>query len=411
MVYTFRDINNDTLYNEARVVIVTGSYPIFNNIAVDKLKKVSRGSIDDMDLSKTAEIMSEFGESSFDLNSAMSFDFDTFMGVAKSPTIDGKWFCSCDYAILTKKQKDKLLTYMKAPSEFACLVVYSTEWKDFKDLLKNKVLKGSKYSHLMKLSFPSRKELNDIVEKLFLDRGIKLGAKVAEYFIMRMSASYSDYGNVIDSLERQFKEDNSGNVLDYDTAKVLMKDIENFVLEDFLFELVKPIKNAKVVKNRKVYKMFSSLADDVGYAKLVSQLGYKINDLIELRININNGNIPVMVKYDIAKIKDRLGKEHKLNKLSDFSFKRYAYLASQTTLKDWYYMKLILKGIEHTWSDAECEKALMALVHRNTFSNDRVLNDIGIKNTLMENLVQLNMTPYNTEFKGFDDSRYIDIIK
>lgn len=411
MIHTFRDIHNDNLYNDTRVMIVTGKYPIFNNIVIDKLREVSKGSIDDIDMSATNEIMSEFGESSADLSGAMSFDFDTFMDVAKSPTVDGKWFCSCDYSILTKKQREKLDRYLKSPSEFGCLVVNSLEWKDYRQFFKNRTLSGSKFSHLMKLSFPTRTELKDVVIDMFLQRDIKINSKVADYFIMRMSSSYNDYADVIDDITEKFKETNGGNVIDYDKAKLLLKNVENFVLDDFIFELVKPIKNKKVVKNRKVYKMIDSLASDIGFVKLISQLKYKIDDLIELRININNGNIPVMVRYDIKKVKNRLGEENKLNKLSDFAFKRYAYLASQTTLKDWYYMKLILNNISKSWSEVECEKALLALVHRNTNSNDRVLNDIGVKDTLKENLVHLNMTPYNMRFSGFDDNRYIDILK
>lgn len=411
MVYTFKDINNNSLYKDARVIIVTGKYPIFNNIAIDNLRSASRGSLDDLDLSKVDDIMDEFGESSTDASNAMSFDFDTFMDAAKSPTIDGKWFCSCSYQSLTKKQKEKLDRYLKSPSEYGCLIVNCLEWKDYKQFFKSRLLQGSKYSHLMKLNFPSRNELKVIVEKLFWEREIKITPKVAEYFIMRMSSAYDDYTEIIDSIELKFKEMSGGNVLDYETAKLLLKDVENFVLDDFLFELVKPIKNKKVVKSRKIYKMIDSLVSDLGYSKLVTQLQYKIDDLIELRMNINNGNIPVMVRYDVERVKRRIGEENKLNKLSAYSFKRYAYLASQTTLKDWYYMKLILKNVANSWDEAACQKAIMALVHRNTYSNDRVLNDISIKNTLQENLVYLNMTPYNMQFKGFNDNRYIDILK
>jgi hypothetical protein len=86
------------------------------------------------------------------------------------------------------------------------------------------------------------------------------------------------------------------------------------------------------------------------------------------------------------------GENSKYGKMSEWKFRSKAILASQTSLRDWEYMKLILnKAIENVKiSDAEmdikCQRALYDLCTRSVITADRVNNIIGIDDVLDKGL-------------------------
>ena len=92
-----------------------------------------------------------------------------------------------------------------------------------------------------------------------------------------------------------------------------------------------------------------------------------------------------------------MGENSKVYKMNDFYFRKVAELASRTSLRDLVFMKMLLNSIENSWDEKECAKALMALVHRAAFSNNRLANDLRITNILEEELVKINMAFINED--------------
>ena len=84
-------------------------------------------------------------------------------------------------------------------------------------------------------------------------------------------------------------------------------------------------------------------------------------------------------------------------------FRKKAYIASQTSLKDWEYMKIILsKAIEnYKISDAEmdekCQKALYEVATRSVITPSRINNDIGISNILDKQLNELDRIVFDEQ--------------
>jgi len=399
MRYGFNDIYNNSMYETGYVIYIAGPYPIFNNIVIDTVRERCKGSLEEIDKQALEEFVSEFATSKYEDNYRGLLSFDEFINVVKTPPVNGKWFCHVDYSYMTKKQKEALSRYYKKPLENGVLVVSIHEWKNYREIVKSKVISQHKNTHVIQLSFPNRSMLKTLVSNQFKERGVKVAEQAVELFIMRMSNAYDQYQDVIDNICNSMG--NTGE-LSYSDMAIKMRGIENYVLDDFIAELTKPMNSKKVVKKRRIYKMLNALVSDSSAREVVNKLRYKIDDLIEMRIHINNGNIPVLVRYSVEKVKGRIGEDSRVYKLSDYAFKRYAYLASLTSLKDWYYMKLILSNVQQSWNEAQNMKALLALIHRHVISTDRLMNDIGVKNTLDENLVALNSVFYNPYIKRVD---------
>jgi len=399
--YRFNDIYDKMMYETGNVIFVTGQYPIFNNIVIDRVRENCKGDIEDFDESTIDAFVGEFAASQHEDNSSNSLSFDEFISVVKVPPVTGRWFCHVDYSFLTKKQRDILSRYYRKPSDNGVLVISIAEWRDYRQFLNNRAITQNRNTHIIQLSFPNRAMLKELVTMFFKERGVKVAEQAVELFIMRMSNAYEDYQDTIDNICNLMG--NKGEI-GYSDMVEKLRGIENYVIDDFIAELMNPMKSKKIVKRRRIYKMLNALISDMGAKAIVSKIKYKLDDLIEMRIQINNGNIPVMVRYNVEKIKGRLDEENRLNKLSDYAFKRYAYLASQTSLRDWYYMKLILSNVKNSWSEEQNQKALLALVHRYVLSTDRLMNDIGVKNTLEEGLVALNGVFYNPYIKRTGNS-------
>lgn len=397
MVYKFNDLYNSAVFNSTSVMIVTGHYAIFNNIAIDQLKAIAKGN-EDEELDETFNIMSEFTKSTDDKNKALDLSFNEFMENCMVPAINGKWFCSVDFSMLTDKQKKKLDEYIKKPSEYGVLVVVMTKWKEYMKYIKNRVIIGNKVSHLIQLSFPNKAILSKIVEDRFNSKSFEIEKKAIDLFIMRMSTAYDDYDYVIDDICIQ---DETFNIT-YNKMLVYLKNVNNYVLDDFIAQLLIPVKSKKIVKRRKIYKMYGFLRESMSASKLVSAIKYKVDTMIELRIAINEGKIPVLVKYSVSEVKNRLDENSKLKKMSSFTFKRYAYIASQTTLRDWYYMKMILNSV-NGYDESSYDRVLIGLIHRGVYSCERLVNLMGISNILDESLYSLNGVFFNPYIRKSKD--------
>ena len=122
------------------------------------------------------------------------------------------------------------------------------------------------------------------------------------------------------------------------------------------------------------------LLQDYTARGLVTILRKKIDLMIELRLLINKGIIPVVVDYSVAEAKSKLDPESYISKMSDYKFKDQSILAAKTSLRDWVCMKMILNNIDNIFKDEAYERALYSLVVRTTLEPSRLANDIGINN-------------------------------
>ena len=381
MRYNFKDILNQEIYNNTRVMVITGKYQLFNNLVADTLKDIS---IDkNIPNSDYLGLADEFGISEEEATASTSVDIDTFFEVVNVSNINGKWFCRVGLDSLNKKQKDQINSYIKQPSKNGILVLMSTDFKDYKDFLKNKSLLFGQYAHLMQLSFPNRTILKSIVAMMFEDKNIEVDNQAIEYFIMRLNTEYDKYEEVIDSIVEKHKD----NQLNFSDMKSYLKGIEYFDIDDFMEELVKPLASGKT-GNKKIIRMLSSLRDKYSAEDLVNQIQSRITELIEYRIMINKGYITINIRYIFNDVLKLLGPDNKYSKVNEWVFRKKADLASMTSLEDWVYMNIMLNKAattgypESTERKFACERALYDIITRSVLSADRINNIIGIDNVL-----------------------------
>ena len=221
-----------------------------------------------------------------------------------------------------------------------------------------------------------------------------------------MSSAYDDYNMVIDKIcnenipQEYFEAIKSADKDDFEKIEITkdmiissMHGIENYVFDDLIYALVKNQNTDKIKKGIQVYRIIHILAEEFGYRVLVNKLKAKIDIMIKFRIAIDDGIIPILVNYYVDEAKQRLGKDNKLSEMSDYAFKRYANLASRTSLRDWMYMKLILLNVKG-YSEEQYETALYSLASRRSLSELRINNDIGIENSLNADLRYIDSIQY-----------------
>ena len=396
MKYSFKEILNAEIYESTRVMFVLGKYVWFNNMVCDTLKYMCAEQ--DNAFNASIGIGDDFGieESNDGDILTNSVDFSTFMEVIGVASINGKWYCRTEYSTLNKKQKEQLFKYIKEPSDNGTLVITSDDWMQYKDILKNRILSFSKVSHVMQLSFPNKQILKGIVAQSFSERGIEIESSAVDFFTMRMSSAYDKYEEQINSIVDMHKEP----ILTVKDLKVYMKGIENFIVDDFISELLKPMSSDKT-NSKKVLKIMMALEDEFGAKNLLYQLIKKIDEYIEFRLLINTGYIPIGINYFYNDIINKLPDPKKYEKMNEWVFRKRAETASLTSLRDWEYMKLILsKAIENvkisdTELDIKCQKALYELATRSVMTPDRLNNVIGIDNVLRKKLKELDLVVYS----------------
>lgn len=444
MKFAFKDIFNDSLYSTANVILVTGQYAMFNNIVVDKCRNMCKSELDDIDIPYLKELSMSLpmrDGTMMEGASSNSVTLEKFFDVYRSAPLDGKWFCSINYEALTKKEQEKLVNYFKLSSSNGLLVVTMTDWKDYRQFLKKRDIAESKKVHLIQLSFPSRVVLKDILRDTFKGHGYKVRDEVLDLFIMRMSNAYDSYKDTVDIVIQSVKDIPNLKEITMDQMKEALSGIENYVLDDFITELTKRMGSNKVSTNRKIYKMYKSLLDTMGAVKLVRTLRAKIDTLIELRLLINNGVIPIRIRYSVKEVKDRIermypeeddtsgsesgsdknsgetssgdnsegdkgAKKKKAYKkltpiqsvkaLTTFSFKKYARISSLTSLRDWYYIKMMLYRADGKYvTEEEAQKIILSIIHRSVLNTSRLINDIGVDNIIESELYELNTVLFN----------------
>ena len=427
MKYNFGDILNSDMYDNTAVMFVFGKHMLFNNIVCDHFRQLSKSNISVGTSNSTIEVEDEFGVEASEDSESTSVSFDTFMNIVGVPSLYGKWFCRVELSTLSKNQLKKLMDYIKNPNSNGILIVTSSDWKTYSYYLKNKVLSISSTASMIELSFPRRDTLKKLVKQMFEDKGLGINEAAIDFFLTRMSQTYEKYEEVISDICERHLESLSAHEVENDVLtmvdmKTYMKGIEYYVIDDFLYELVKPLKNDKT-NNKKVFRMMVALQDSLTAKTLVFKLLKEVDELINFRILINSGIIPIGINYfyeDVIKmIVDKYGDSTssaedvdakgnsknvnefiKISKMSEYKFKRKAYLASLTSLRDWEYMKIMLSypviNNKNTEEQTEnlCVKALYEVCTRSVLTESRLQNDIGIDNIFDHALDRLDNTRF-----------------
>lgn len=399
MKYSFKDILTQEIYDNTRVMLVVGKFNVFNNLVVDTLKDMS---VDKFIINQSlTSLADEFGldDDKGDDKISTAVDFDTFLEVVNVANINGKWFCNLDLDTASKKQKENLFKYIKTPSRYGILVITSKDFKQYKDLLKHKLLLTGQYTHIMQLGFPNRVVLKDVVEGMFREKNLYPDSKSLELFIVRINTEYDKYLDIINKIEQEHTD---GNDISIEQMKKYLRGIEYFDIDDFMYELVKPISSAKV-NNKKIIRMVSSLREKYEVDDLVNKLLIKINELIDFRLMINRGHIPINMRYLFSDVIKLIGQDSKYAKMNEFVFRRKADLASQTSLNDWIYMKLILTkaslvGFEGSFErKMACEKAVYDLAMRSVLPESRLNNIVGIDNILYDKINNIDKVTFDEQ--------------
>lgn len=392
MKYGFKDIFNEDIYKKARVVFVLGKYNWFNNMVCDTFKGVASDNTEVMET--TINVSDEFGLDDEEEDTGVStVDFDTFFDVVGVKSINGKWYCRIPYGLLTGKQKDRLLKYIKEPSENGILLITSEDWKEYKDLLKLKIPNVHQYVHLFSLSFPNREIVSKLVHQTFEDKGIRITQQALNTFMIRMNKAYDKYEEIIVNI----CETHQDNVLDIKELRQYMKGIAYYEIEDFIEELIKPMRSDKT-NSKKVLKIMATLLDDISPLDLVYRLLKEIDKYLEYRYYINKGVIPINVKYFFDKVIKEMPEKYK--DMKEWKFRREAYISSLTSFRDWEYMRLILLKaivnikIDNAKLQDKCKKALYEVCTRSVLTESRINNIIGLENVLNGKLNKINKIKY-----------------
>lgn len=382
MIYEFVSIYDDKLFDSA-VLFITGQYEIFNNIVVDRFR--DKFGISNKNIG--TNLPEVFSTISIDTSDNLSNieTFDNFFYLVNVPAVGGKRVCIVRYNELTKKQLSKIDEYLKNPSKYGVLVVIIDEFVHFRSYLHNKIFISSEKVNLLKLSFPRKSILKDIICNEL--KNVNITDSALDLFILKLSNQYDMYYEVIELIKSSEER-----YIDYDTLKRIMGGLANYVIDDFIDRLLSPhrvkmikARNGKQreSKPRKIYEVYGGLVGSDDHRAVINRIKYKIDDLIEMRILINNGTIPANLKYSITRVKNSLSEGNKLKTLSNYSFLKIQSQASKTSLKDLLFLKMMLNNVRNNqWSNESNERIFFSIINRAILGNDRILNDIGITDNL-----------------------------
>jgi hypothetical protein len=395
MIFKFNSLYDykNELYTESNIVVILGSYPIFNNIVSDRLKKSAIPEF--LHSNMGSDLSDEFIASSS--NDAMNnISLDEFIRNKDTYPMMGKWFCIVNYnSSLTKAHKDFIHDYISKSKDSGILVINCSDFREYKYFKRSGIIKNSKNVNLIDLSYPDRGTLKlvilDLLAKLNNGNKIQVSEKALDLFIMRLGNDYNGYYSILQVIANDFKHSSVG----YDDIMHYIKNVDNYNLDDFIERLVTTKTTDKFVKTRKVYRAYYSLCESIGVKRLIYRLSDKIDAIIEMRYLINIGTVPILVRYGAKSIQSGLEDDSKLKNLSSFSFKKLARIASLTSLRDWFYIRMMLNKYDKTTiRDTQGEQIMHSIIHRNAFSSNRINNDIAILDDI-ENLYSLNKIRYS----------------
>lgn len=383
-------------YKDFSVLVLTGSNVLMQKVVSNLIKESCQSKTN---INVDTALLSEFGYDSSAVSISNILDFETFRNNIEIQSLSGKWFCSADMATLTSKQIDWVKEYIKKPSKNGVLVITSTNFKEYKPWLSNKILTVSPEAVLLEMSYPTRYQQYAVANMLFKKRNVEPDARALELFTAKMSSEYDQYEEIIDKvcsdvIPEGYFDTHTVYMLSYDSILDSMRYIQNFVIDDFIYAILKPMEDRKPSGKKQIWRILGYLLDDMGPRKLVASVLYKIEELIQFRIAINTGYIPVAVKgFDVQESKMLLGDENPLTKKSDFMFRRLANTAAMTSLQDLVCIKMMLKNVD-LYNEMSYTKALYSMIVRSALNASRLDNDIGVENVILGDLNILDNIPY-----------------
>lgn len=375
MKYNFKDILNADIYNNCDVAVITGRNHIFIDMVIDTLKDLVDSETNEL---TTSELDGEFNVREEEY-SGNYVDIDTFKDVIGSPSINGRWVCICDYKSLNKKQKGYIDLYKRKPSNLGLLIVYSTDFVDYRNMLKDNVLRMSLRSHIFDLSFPHWATLKEIINSIFESKGKRIEVNALEQFTIKLGKAYDNLYELVDLVI----DESGGPCISNLDVKRAMKGIENFTIDDFIEQMLQPLKNDST-NNKKIYRIMASMMDEYGSLKLAKRMLSTVNELIEFREHINKGTIPVKINYIYNDCIKEIGKDSKISKYSEYRFRKLAMTAAQTSLEDLVYIKIMLMKAVRTYNEEERFGLLYDTVTRSVLNDNIIDNIIGLDN-IMDN--------------------------
>lgn len=390
MRYRFEDILDEDMYKKSSVMLITGPYDIFNNIVIDNLK----GSIGEeaFTVPMAISVSSEFGiAEEEDGTATTSVDIDTFIKVASSANINGKWVCVCEYGMLSARQRGAVEGYIRRPSNNGVLIMYSSKFEDYKNIVKSRVFTVSKNVNHIDLRFVNRATFKKIIEEIIRQKGKEINENATKSLMFKINRAYNDTEKIIDMVV----EYTDGERITNEDVKNSLKKVENFTAEDFIIELTQGVTNAKV-GNKKIYRIMYAMIEQYGAERLVSTLINEIDTYIEFRMYINKGVIPIKINYFYNETIIKVEETSKLRKMTEYTFRKKASIAAQTSIKDWGYMRLILSGALGSHDEMQCIKAIYEVVTRTAMSKSRLNNAISVEDIL------------STRYKSLDKYKYIN---
>jgi len=399
MIYKFKDLFGEwSSDKDTCVVFITGRYTVFNDIAIKLLRNSYKGDETGLDdITNTDNSYSDFGvrgkqsELEASVNSVPIANFFDVVGIY---SIMGRWYCQENIKVLTKNQKEKIMNYIKKPDRNGLLVIVSEDWRDYNNLLKSRVLQNSKKSHIINLSFPTRAILEEVVRNKFRDSSLHVSDGAVDVFISKMGMAYEEYDTEIDRISSEAKI--QGNSIDRADMIKYMKGIEHFAINDFIRELA-DIKYTKKRRN-KAMTIASYLIEEYGYRNFIYKAIKEIDKMIQYRIWIDMGLIPIGIKYFFKDVIRRIGLDE--NKVIEQRFRREAYVASLTTLKDWQCIKVILsnavgyRGQNTKESEIKLSRAILDICTRGEIGESRINNILEIDNTIENPISRIDKIEY-----------------
>lgn len=374
MQLPFSELYKDTIL-ESQILIICGQHTTFNKIAVDRLKNKCK-----------IECFKQLG---IPLNSDQmtlqslgnAIDFDTFMSYHSVPPFIGRWFCYADVGTLTQKQLEFVFAYLQSPSKYGTLVLEATSYMQYKEFLSNRLLKTEKYCHVLKLSYPNKSVLKEIILNQL--QGINIADKALDLFILRMGEAYDEYQIVLDRIKSL-----NLTTISYDDMKKALTGIEHYNTEDFLRVVLKPPRTAKSSK-KKALNMMYVLIGDMGAHALLTSISNSINQLLELRTYVNKGYIPGTVKFDLDEFKAKLDDTSYFKKMNNYSLGKKLNLAFMTSQRDLLFMKMIImQGLVDDCNT--CEKTLYVLLTRALLVSEQLSQYLTYKELDLDLLPQVN---------------------
>lgn len=385
MICSFKDLSENGILEDSRVLAIVGSHSLFNNIAADKAKEfvMSQAKVQTAGEAMLAEFGIKPAESE---KGGTVVPFDTFVSVVGNANINGKWFCKVVYKELNKKQLDIFFKYIKEPSKNGMLVVVNSDFKDYKYILNSNVFKSSKYANALKLIYPERNDIKEVISDLFLDRGKAIDKPSIEMFMIRMNNEFDKYAETIEMMCVSIKEKS----ITLSVLKDAMSGIQYFDIEDFILELTKPVTTTKTT-SKKIYKMIDVLREKYEYTGIVNISKSNILEYIQFRMLINTGVIPIKLDYFFNDILKVLGKEHPFAKYPEWKFRKKAMIAAQTSLKDWEYMYLILSSVNFM-DTMSYERKLYELINRQVLTESNILSAVKFNGNMDYALKRIDRT-------------------